>query len=173
MPVFSGLDRHAARLRVMVAAAGVALALGPGIAYGQTIELRSADGGARTLDRSTLAAMPQAEVVLDDHGETARYEGVPLVALARLAGAPTGEGMRGAAALSTILLLRAADGYRVVLAVSDVDPSIRPDGAILALTKDGRDLDAHEGPYRAVIGGDARPARSARQVTAIEVQAVP
>lgn len=142
------------------------------VAQAQTLELRERDGGVTVLDAGALARLHQQDLALDDHGTQARYRGVPLVEIARLGGAPTGDTMRGADALSTVLVIRAADGYRVVLPVSDVDPSVRKDGAILALTKDGRPLEAHEGPLRAIVGGDVRPARSARQVIAIEVRTI-
>lgn len=142
------------------------------VAQAQTLELRERDGGVTVLDAGALARLDQQDLALDDHGTQALYRGVPLVEIARLGGAPTCDAMRGADALSTVLVIRAADGYRVVLPVSDVDPSVREDGAILALTKDGRPLEAHEGPLRTIVGGGVRPARSARQVIAIEVRTI-
>jgi hypothetical protein len=43
---------------------------------------------------------------------------------------------------------------------------------ILADKADGKALGAEDGPYRLIIGGDKRPARSARQVIAVELKSL-
>lgn len=43
-------------------------------------------------------------------------------------------------------------------------------GAILADTRDGKPLDAHEGPYRIIVPGEKRPGRWVRQVQRIELR---
>jgi hypothetical protein len=61
-------------------------------------------------------------------------------------------------------LIEAADGYRVVFALAEIDPAFATREIILADERDGKLLDAKEGPLRIVAPGDRRPARWARQV---------
>ena len=85
--------------------------------------------------------------------------------------APLGKGLHGPA-LADVLLAKASDGYRVVLALSDVDPSVRKDPVIIADQSDGRAL-GQDGPFRLVVGGDLRPTRAARSVVEIDVLRLP
>jgi hypothetical protein len=59
--------------------------------------------------------------------------------------------------------------YRIVLALSDLDPSLGGRRILLADRVDGKPLPAEEAPWRLIIPGDLRPARSARQVVTIRV----
>lgn len=71
------------------------------------------------------------------------------------------------------LVAEASDGYRIVLALSDLDPSLGGRRILLADRVDGKPLPADEAPWRLIIPGDQRPARSARQVITIRVIAEP
>jgi hypothetical protein len=70
-------------------------------------------------------------------------------------------------------VVRAADGYAVVFGLAELDPGTRADRIILADTVDGAPLAAEDGPFRLVAGGDVRPARSVRQVSALQVVRFP
>ncbi|MEI9964927.1 MAG: hypothetical protein WDM92_09635 [Caulobacteraceae bacterium] len=59
------------------------------------------------------------------------------------------------------------------LSLAETDPAMRPDPVLVADRKDGKPLDAHEGPFRLVVPGDKRPARSARSIVKIEIRALP
>jgi DMSO/TMAO reductase YedYZ molybdopterin-dependent catalytic subunit len=83
--------------------------------------------------------------------------------------APLGQRLRGPA-LRSYVVVRAADGYAVVLSLAEVDPAMRQSTIIVADRADGQPLPADDGPFRLVVEGDTRPARSVRQVTAIEVR---
>src|SRR5262245_22174915 len=74
-----------------------------------------------TLD--DLAALPRREVrARDRDGTEATFAGVALGELLRLAGVPLGDKLRGSN-LALYLLLEAADGYRVILALPELDPA--------------------------------------------------
>ena len=62
-----------------------------------------------------------------------------------------------------------SDGYTVVYALADFDPSITNSAIILADKRDGKLLDRDEKPLRIVVPQDKRPARSVRLVEEIEV----
>jgi hypothetical protein len=67
------------------------------------------------------------------------------------------------------LLVEAADGYRVVFALAEIDPAFATREIILADKRDGKALDAKEGPLRIVAPGDKRPARWVRQVVTLRL----
>ncbi len=72
-----------------------------------------------------------------------------------------------------VVVVTAADGYRSALALAETDASVRDQQVILADRRDGKPLDAKEGPLRLVVEADKRPLRSARQVTGLEVRMLP
>jgi len=155
---------------LLIAVAGWGFAGG---ALAQTVSLRGPEGQTRTVSLADLAAMPHEAVTLaGEHGPGKRYEGVPLTLLLQSVGAPVGKGLRGPA-LADLVLVGASDGYRVVLALAETDPGVRPEKILLADRADGAPLAATEGPFRLVVEGDLRPTRSARMVTSIQVEAAP
>lgn len=111
------------------------------------------------------------------------YTGVPLaLVLARGGAWPAGDasagtaGARGnlrGAALARYVVVTGADGYRVVLALAELDTAtVRAAGGpvLLADSVDGRPIPAAEGPWRLVVPGDRRPARAVRQVVGLAVR---
>jgi DMSO/TMAO reductase YedYZ molybdopterin-dependent catalytic subunit len=125
-----------------------------------------------TLD--DLAKLPHVHVNVhaSAHGVDGEWDGVPLIDILRAAGAPTGESLRGRA-LALYVRVRAADDYRVVFALGEIDPSTGGAIAILADRHDGKPLGADEGPLRMILPGDKRPARWVRQVAAIDLLRAP
>ena len=71
--------------------------------------------------------------------------------------------------LASYLLVEAADGYRVVIALPELDPAFTDKQVVLAFLKDGKPLDEKEGPYRIVIPDEKRMARWVRQVTTLKI----
>jgi hypothetical protein len=55
-------------------------------------------------------------------------------------------------------LVEAADGYRVVIALPEIDPAFTNKQILLAFLRDGKPLDQKEGPYRIVIPDEKRMA---------------
>jgi len=88
------------------------------------------------------------------------------------AGVGFGETLRGKR-LASYLLVEAADGYRVVIALPELDSAFTDKQVILAFLKDGTPLDEKEGPYRIVIPDEKRMARWVRQVTTLKVEDAP
>ena len=116
-----------------------------------------------------LKAMPVAKVSVKDHdGSSAVYEGVPLHEILKKAGVPEGESLRGPA-LQLCLVVKAADNYKVVFSLAELDPLFTDKQVLLAFRRNGEALDAKAGPLRLVIPDQKRQARWVRQVTEIEV----
>jgi DMSO/TMAO reductase YedYZ molybdopterin-dependent catalytic subunit len=124
------------------------------------------------LSREDIAKLPHVKVHASAHGVEGDFDGVPLIEILRAAGAPTGEALRGPA-LALYVRITAADGYRAVFALGELDPSTGNRGAILADAKDGKPLDDKDGPLRVIVPGDRRPARWVRQVIAIDLLRAP
>ena len=124
------------------------------------------------LDAASLAALPREAVATTAHGETLQCEGVPLSALMQAAGAMPAEPLRGAQ-LGRYVQVDGRDGGRVVFALAEFDPTLGNRAAFLVDRCDGELLDEKAGPLRLVVPGEARAARSVRQVRAITVIVAP
>ncbi len=137
-------------------------------AAAQTLAVTGIDGETVILTSADIAALPRQSLSLTIHGETHAFTGPILASVLERVDAPLGERLRGPALL-TYVTVRAVDGYGVVLSLAEVDPAMSPTAVLLADAVDGAPISAEERPFRLVVEGDARPARSARQVTAITV----
>lgn len=137
----------------------------------QTLQIINAEGHSTNITAAQIESLPHVTVDTHDHDKPARFEGVPLSALLSIAGIQLGDAMHGQR-MAEALLVEAADGYKVVFALAELDPAFATREIILANKRDGKPLDAKEGPFRIVAPGDKRPARWIRQVTTLRVIAV-
>ena len=117
--------------------------------------------------------LPHIRVSLHDSHTNAEetYSGVRLADLLTKMGAPLGNELRGEA-LANYVVATGADGYRVVLALGEVDPAFHPGEVVVADAMNGKPLDAHSGPFKLVVSEDKRPARSVRNLVSLELKAV-
>jgi DMSO/TMAO reductase YedYZ molybdopterin-dependent catalytic subunit len=116
-----------------------------------------------------FARHPRRTVRAKDHeGKEADFEGVPLVELLRSSGVKFGQDLRGPA-LATYLVVEAADGYRAVFALPELDPAFSDRVILLADRRDGKPLAGKEGHLRVIVPGEKRHARWVRQVTALKI----
>ncbi len=123
------------------------------------------------LGAAELATLPRHAVRGSDHGVEAAFEGVSLADVLALAGAPLGRALRGKA-LGVVLVVGAADGYRAVFALAEIDPAFTDRVVLQADRRDGKPLSGAEGPLRIVVPGEKRQARWVRQVTSLELRAI-
>ncbi len=140
-----------------------------------TVVVKGEAGQSVTLTAADLDALPQAAVTQSHDGRSFTLSGARLDAVLAKVDAPLGKGLHGPA-LADVVLIKAADGYRVALSLGDVDPGVRPEAligpVILADRQDGKPL-GKDGPFRLAVGGDLKPARSARNVAEIDVLHLP
>ena len=121
------------------------------------------------LTPAELSQLPRQSVTAKGHdGKESRYEGVALIDLLKKAGLPTGNELRGKA-VSYYVVVEAADGYRTVFALPELDSSFTDRVILLADRRDGHPLTAREGPLQIVVPGEKKHARWVRQVTALRV----
>jgi len=160
--------------------ASVALAqlfVSGGYACAQTAAPNAAElkvGGAvstpLTLTVADLKAMPRKTLtIVNPHDrKTEKYEGVAVEEILRKAGVPQGEALRGPA-MTTYVLAEAADGYRAVLSLAELDAGIVESEVIVADTMDGAPLGDKLGPFRLVAPHEKRPARWVRMLKSLTV----
>ena len=155
------------------------VSLGSPVAYGQSKPVSSPDsqvlsvGGEVAhplkLSAADLTKLPRQTVSAKEHdGTTATFEGVALVEVLRLAGVEFGEKLRGKS-LALFLVVEAADGYRAVFALPELDSAFTDHVIILADRRNGKALSDAEGQWRIVVPGEKRQARWVRQVVALTI----
>jgi hypothetical protein len=134
----------------------------------QQVTVQIETGKQIVLTRSDIEAIPRSRVTTGASDVSTTFEGVTLKAVLDKAGVGFGESMKGKR-LASCLLVEAADGYRVVIALPEIDPAFSDKEFVLAFLRNGKPLDDKEGPYRIVIPGEKRMARWVRQVTALKI----
>ena len=159
---------HDVRRRFLILAVLSALSMPAAQAWAQQLTIQNDDGKRTVLSRADLEALPHVKVQATAHDVSAAFEGVAVKAVLEKAGVAFGEGIRGKR-LASCLLVEAADGYRVVIALPEMDPGFTDKQVVLAFLKDGKAMDSKEGPYRIVIPDEKRPARWIRQVTGLKI----
>jgi DMSO/TMAO reductase YedYZ molybdopterin-dependent catalytic subunit len=129
-------------------------------------------GQTRLLSAQDLRSMPQATIAARAGRDSGSFSGVALAAILERVGVPLGDSLRGAA-LASYVLIEARDGYRVVFALPELSGAFTDRVILLAHSRDGQPLPPAEGPFRVVVPGEKRLARWIRQVTSIQVVALP
>ncbi|HXY32570.1 MAG TPA: molybdopterin-dependent oxidoreductase [Gemmatimonadaceae bacterium] len=171
------LPRRAA-LAAGVALATLVLAWGPAVAQttsaaAGSLQISGEVPHPLTLSPSEIAAMPHVSARATDHsGKAATYDGVPLTAILERAGVTFGATLRGPR-LASYIVIDAADGYRAVFAIAELDSAFTVKQVLVVDRKDGAPLSADEGPLRVVVPDEKRPARWVHQVTGIRVLSAP
>jgi DMSO/TMAO reductase YedYZ molybdopterin-dependent catalytic subunit len=122
------------------------------------------------LTSADLGKLPRRTIRAKDHdGKESEYEGSPLIEVLKLVGVKFGEGLRGKN-LALYLVVEASDGYRAVYALPELDPAYTDKVIMLVDKRDGKTLDAKEGPLRIVAPDEKMHARWVRQVTGLVIR---
>lgn len=127
-----------------------------------------------TISVADLKKMPQTTLhVTDSHSHQAQvYEGVPLALLLQKAGVPHGEAIRGPW-VAAYVIVEAADGYRVVFSIAELDSAFLDSDVLVADALDGAPMGGGQGPLKLVAPHDKRPARWVRMLKSITVVRAP
>ena len=141
---------------------------------GDVLDLRGDLPNPRRIGVPELHKLPRAEVRTTDPHDPSKeiiYSGVPLVEVLKAGGVLLDSGMAGIRdTITMIVLVEAADGYRAVFSLAELEPELTDRIIVLADTKDGQPLSPREGPFRVIVPGEKRPARWVRQVKALTVR---
>src|SRR5580658_5738226 len=100
-------------------------------AAAQSIALSGLAGERVQLSAADIAALPHQAVTLRLEGKSEACDGVPLSLILAKVGAPQGKALRGPE-MADVVVVGAADGYRVALALAETDPIMRGDKIFLA-----------------------------------------
>lgn len=125
-------------------------------------------------DAQSLKKASTVEVKVKEKGVEAIYKGVPLRAV--LSAHLDGKVVEMADLrnlVDAVLIVKATDGYQA--AVSACEVAMDETGAkyLLAVEKDGKPLDAKQGPIKLVIPGDPKPIRAVRMVSGVDLVRMP
>ena len=156
------------RHRLLFPAVLLALTLQPAFALCQQLTVQDDSGKKTVLAAPEVEALPRVKITTADSAVSTTFEGVLLRAVLEKAGVGFGEVLKGKR-MASCLLVEAADGYRVVIALPEIDPAFTEKQVVLVFLKDGKRLDDKEGPYRIVIPDEKRMARWVRQVTTLKI----
>lgn len=166
---------------LLACAAGALLALPKSAAPQQGAEptlLRVvlADGRAREFTRADLERLPgeSAPARLRD-GAPFLVAGVSVTAVLRASGLDLSANLGGAGAVvGHALIARAADGYRAVFGLAELDPHFGHAPVMVNWSNaDGSALPTRVGPLQLIATGESRSGRWVRQLVSIEVKALP
>ncbi len=128
------------------------------------------EGKVTEISAVDMAKLPRKEVTgKDNDGKESTFSGVEIRNILAAAGAKLGETVRGKR-LAEYLLIEAADGYRAVYAIAELDPEFAADAVILADKQDGKALDEKKGKFQVIAPADKRHGRWVRQVTALRLK---
>ncbi|WAC17971.1 molybdopterin-dependent oxidoreductase [Luteolibacter sp. SL250] len=123
----------------------------------------------RDFDASSWEKLPRAEIKSMARDNTERtYSGVPLAEILKAVPVPAGPTLRGPE-MERVVVITAADGYKVSFSLAELDASFRKQNVILADRVDGKPLSDHEGKRMLVCGDDLRHSRWIRQITGVVV----
>jgi hypothetical protein len=105
----------------------------------QGVDRPAGIGTQVVLSRTDLAALPHVKVSVTDHATKGQvtYEGVSLSSVLEREGVSLGESLKGKR-LASCLLVEAADDYRVVIALPELDPACTDQQILLAFLRDGK-----------------------------------
>jgi DMSO/TMAO reductase YedYZ molybdopterin-dependent catalytic subunit len=142
-----------------------------GLQVSAPILIQVAGEVARPLSLSSEehAKLPHQTIRARGHdGVESQFQGVPLVEILAKAGVPTGKDLRGPA-MAHYVVVEAADGYRAVFALAELDPAFTDRVVLLADHRDGKALSARDGPFQIIVPGEKKHARWVRQVIRLKV----
>jgi DMSO/TMAO reductase YedYZ molybdopterin-dependent catalytic subunit len=117
-----------------------------------------------------LKQMPRKTLRVEnarDH-KTDVYEGVALDALLQKAGLPHGEQL-GGAWMTAYILVEAADNYRVVFSIAELDSSFEDSEVLVADTLNGAPFGSGQGPLKLIVPHEKRPGRWVKMLKSIAV----
>ena len=122
------------------------------------------------LSFADLARFPRDSLrATDELGKESLFEGVLVAEILKSAGVKFGKELRGKR-LADYVLAETADGYRVVFALPEFDPSFKQTLVLLADRRDGGPLGESNGQLRLIIPFEKRYARWVRHLVALHVE---
>jgi hypothetical protein len=124
------------------------------------------------ITKAMFADMKQVVVMAKAHDEKVhRYSGVTIANLLIKAGIMLGDSAKSKT-INSYIIVTAADNYKAIYAIPEIDPLFATRSIILANRADKRPLATEDGPFQIIVPGEKKHARWVRQVTGIQVVTV-
>jgi DMSO/TMAO reductase YedYZ molybdopterin-dependent catalytic subunit len=134
-------------------------------ATAQTISIEGDVEKPLKMTISDIGKLTQVEVKgKDKDGQEHVFKGTPLFDVIQAAGIPSGN-----KSFLSYVQLTAADNYKVIFTLAEIDPVFTSQTILLATSVDGNPLPKGEGPFRVVAPNDKKHARWIREVTTINL----
>ena len=142
-----------------------------GATGGALLEVSGEVPKALHLSQQDLLKLPRTEIpTKGKDGKESVYAGISLTEIMLAAGMKFDPGaMPVKGAVASYVSVEAADGYKAVYALAELDPTQSDRVLLLADRKDGEPLTATEGPLRIIAPSEKRQARWVRQVVSISL----
>lgn len=138
-------------------------------AHAQSVTISGEGITTSTIAKDVFANMKQVVVMAKGHDEKVhRYSGVTLADILTKAGVSLGEDAKRKT-VSSYIVITAADNYKAIYALSEIDPLFASRSIILVDKEDKKILPASNGPFQVIVPGEKKYGRWIRQVTAIQV----
>ena len=109
----------------------------------------------------------------DKNGQEIVFQGVLIRDVLKEAGIKFGDKQSRGDLLLSYLVIEAADGYKVLFALSDFEADLTDKLLLLADTADDKPIDVKDGPLRLIIPDEKKHARWVRQVVSLKVVRTP
>jgi hypothetical protein len=138
-------------------------------AYSEQIIVQENSSDPVILSAADIGSLPHTTVKVSGPDGTKVFSGVLVATVLKKAN--VGLALKGKR-LASCLIVEAADGYRVVIALPELDPEFTDKQILLAGERDGKPLDDKEGPYRIIIPDEKKMARWVRQVKTLKIVGV-
>jgi DMSO/TMAO reductase YedYZ molybdopterin-dependent catalytic subunit len=134
----------------------------------QTISIGGDVEKPMTMSMTDIEKLPATEVKgKDKDGKEHVFKGANLFDILNAATIPS-----GAKSFMAYVHITAADDYKIIFTLAEIDPAFTSQPIILATSVDGKPLAKGEGPFRVVAPNDKKHARWIREVTAIKLVVV-
>lgn len=122
-----------------------------------------------TITKSMFTDMKQVIIMAKGHDDKVhRYSGVTFSDILAKAGVMLGDSAKRKTILSYVIVT-AADNYKAIYTLSEIDPLFANRSIILADRADKKPLPAEDGPFQIIVPGEKKHGRWVRQVTGIQV----
>ena len=124
---------------------------------------------ALPFDPPAWKGLAQVELRVTEAGKPVTYTGVPLAIVLkdRLEGKPEMAALRSLS--DQVILVTAADGYRVAVSAAAAGMDPMGERYLLALKRDGQPLGDQQGPVRLIVAGDPMHVRWVRMVSSLSL----
>lgn len=133
------------------------------------LKIVTENGTVTELKAADLAKLPRREIKAKNHdGKGTTFAGVELREVLKLAGVKFGDAGKKAN-LTSYLTVEAADKYRAVFAMIELEPDFTDKIVLLADTGDGKPLSKEQGSFRLVVPDEKKQARWVRQVVILRI----